>query len=83
MVDYREIFRLGHEGCSKRSIVASVHSTHHTVSDVLDAAKEKKLFGHLMKRSQTHSLMRFCFRSTIILSETRYSRTLIVFTENW
>ena len=35
--------RLGHEGCSKRSIAASVHSSHHTVSDVLDVAKEKKV----------------------------------------
>ena len=43
MVDYREILRLAHENCSQRSIAASIHSSHHTVSETLKAAKEKHI----------------------------------------
>ena len=43
MVDYREILRLAHENCSQRSIAASIHSSHHTVSEILKAAKEKHI----------------------------------------
>ena len=43
MVDYREILRLDYENCSLRTIAASIHSSHHTVSDTLKAAKEKHI----------------------------------------
>lgn len=41
MVDYREILRLDYEGCSLRGIAASVHSSHHTISETLEMAKTK------------------------------------------
>ena len=40
MVNYREILRLHSLGYSKRSIESSVGSSHQTVKDVLDRAKE-------------------------------------------
>lgn len=40
-VDYREILRLKSQGYGKRQIAASVHSSHHTVTAVLDAAATK------------------------------------------
>lgn len=36
MVNYREILRLASQGNSQRQIAASVHSSHHTVREVLD-----------------------------------------------
>jgi len=41
MVDYREILRLDYEGYSQRQIVASIHSSHHTISETLEMAKVK------------------------------------------
>lgn len=41
MVDYREILRLRSLGNSQRQNEKTVHSEHHTVSDVLAAAKDK------------------------------------------
>lgn len=43
MVDYREILRLESLGYSRRQIASSVRSSHHTVKDVLELAKEHKL----------------------------------------
>ena len=43
MVDYREILRLRSLGNSQRQIEKTVHSGHHTVSDVLAAARDKGL----------------------------------------
>lgn len=43
MVYYREILRLDYENCSLRSIAASIQSSHHTVSGMLKAAKEKHI----------------------------------------
>lgn len=43
MVDYREILRLDAEGYSQREIARSVHSSHHTVADVLQTADQKGL----------------------------------------
>lgn len=40
-VDYREILRLEALGYSRARVAASVHSSHHTVKAVLDAAMEK------------------------------------------
>ena len=42
-VDYLEILRLRSLRYSKNSISASVHSSHHTVEDVLDAADAKSI----------------------------------------
>ena len=42
MVDYREILRLAHENCSQRSIAASIHSSHHTVSETFDYFSVRK-----------------------------------------
>lgn len=42
-VDYLEILRLWSLRYSKNSISASVHSSHHTVEDVLDAADAKSI----------------------------------------
>ena len=41
MVDYREIIRLGSDpNYSQRQIEAAVHSSHHTISEILSKAKE-------------------------------------------
>ncbi len=41
MVNYTEILRLNSLGYTNRQITASVHSSHHTVSEVLSTAAEK------------------------------------------
>ena len=41
MVDYREILRCYSLGYSRKQISLTVHSSHHTVEDVLNAAQEK------------------------------------------
>ena len=41
MVDYREILRYDSLGYSRKQITLTVHSSHHTVEDTLNAAKEK------------------------------------------
>lgn len=39
--NYREILRLTSEGRSQRQIESSVHSSHQTISEVQNAAREK------------------------------------------
>ena len=41
MVDYREILRYSSLGYSRKQISLTVHSSHHTVEDTLNAAQEK------------------------------------------
>ncbi len=41
IVDYREILRYDSLGYSRKQITLTVHSSHHTVEDTLNAAKEK------------------------------------------
>lgn len=41
MVDYREILRLHHLGNSNRQIAEATRSSHHTITDVINAAEEK------------------------------------------
>ena len=41
MVDYREILRYDSLGYSRKQITLTVHSSHHTVEDTLNAAREK------------------------------------------
>ena len=41
MVDYREILRYSSLGYSRKQISVTVHSSHHTVEDTLNAAQEK------------------------------------------
>ena len=41
MVDYKEILRLSDQGYSQRQIEASVGSSRHTISEVLETASTK------------------------------------------
>ena len=43
MVDYKEILRLSDQGYSQRQIEASVGSSRHTISEVLETANTKEI----------------------------------------
>ena len=61
MVNYREILRLASQGNSQRQIAASVHSSHHTVREVLDMAKKQGVHWPLEESVSNEQLSSILF----------------------
>lgn len=61
MVNYREILRLAGQGNSQRQIAASVHSSHHTVREVLDVANRQGIHWLLEESVSNEQLVTILF----------------------